>query len=107
LRGPAEGAPRTLGHEPVGRAVEVDGGVDTIAIGDVVTGPLTASFAELIVVPAEYAVVVPPGLRYEAGIGEPLGCVVEALPLTPFSRLCNADSDELARPLLMPHSSSP
>ncbi|TCM37262.1 alcohol dehydrogenase catalytic domain-containing protein [Kribbella sp. VKM Ac-2568] len=79
LGGPAEGAPTTLGHEPVGRVVEVGGGVDTVAIGDVVTGRLTASFAELIVAPAEYAVVVPPGLEYEAGIGEPLGCVVEAL----------------------------
>jgi L-iditol 2-dehydrogenase len=79
LHGPAEGAPRTLGHEPVGRVVEVGGGVDTIAIGDVVTGRWTASFAELVVVAVEYAVVVPPGLSCQAGIGEPLGCVVEAL----------------------------
>ena len=77
--GPATNAPTTLGHEPVGRVVEIGGDVDTIAIGDVVTGRWTASFAELIVVPAEYAVVVPPGLSYEAGIGEPLGCIVEAL----------------------------
>ncbi|MFG1813595.1 alcohol dehydrogenase catalytic domain-containing protein [Kribbella sp. NPDC049174] len=79
VNGPAEGAPRTLGHEPVGRVVEVGGGVGTIAIGDIVTGRWTESFTELIVVPAEYAVVVPPGLSYEAGIGEPLGCIVEAL----------------------------
>jgi L-iditol 2-dehydrogenase len=78
-RGPAEGSPATLGHEPVGRVVELGSGVDTIAIGDIVTGRLSDSFAELIVVPAEDAVVVPPGLSYEAGIGEPLGCVVEAL----------------------------
>ncbi|MGY4769069.1 alcohol dehydrogenase catalytic domain-containing protein [Kribbella sp. CWNU-51] len=77
--GPTDGAPMTLGHEPVGRVVEVGGGVETIAIGDVVTGRLTDSFAELIVVPAEDAVVVPAGLSVEAGIGEPLGCVVEAL----------------------------
>ncbi|WP_165949117.1 alcohol dehydrogenase catalytic domain-containing protein [Kribbella turkmenica] len=78
-RGPVEGVPRTLGHEPVGRVLEVGGGVGPIAIGNLVTGRWTASFTELIVVPAEYAVVVPPGLGYEAGIGEPLGCVVEAL----------------------------
>jgi L-iditol 2-dehydrogenase len=79
LHGPANGTPTALGHEPVGRVVEVGGGVHTIAIDDTVTGRWAESFAELIVVPAEYAVVVPPGLSYEAGIGEPLGCVVEAL----------------------------
>ena len=78
LHGPPDDTPTALGHEPVGRVVEVGGGVHTIAIGDTVTGRWAESFAELIVVPAEYAVVVPPGLSYEAGIGEPLGCVVEA-----------------------------
>jgi L-iditol 2-dehydrogenase len=77
--GPTERAPTTLGHEPVGRVVEVGGAVDAIAVGDLVTGRWAASFTELIVVPAEYAVVVPPGLGYEAGVGEPLGCIVEAL----------------------------
>ena len=78
-RGPTDRASLTLGHEPVGRVMEVGGGVEAIAIGDLVTGRLADSFAELIVVPAEDAVVVPPGLSFEAGIGEPLGCVVEAL----------------------------
>lgn len=77
LRGPSE--PSTLGHEPVGRVVEVGDGVDTFSVGDMVTGRLSNSFAELIVAPAEYAVAVPPGLPYEVGIGEPLGCIVEAM----------------------------
>lgn len=77
LCGPSE--PSTLGHEPVGRVVEVGDGVDSFSVGDLVTGRLTSSFAELIVAPAEFAVAVPPGLPYEAGIGEPLGCVVEAM----------------------------
>ena len=77
LRGPSE--PSTLGHEPVGRIMELGEGVETLSVGDVVTSRLTSSFAELIVAPAEYAVAVPPGLPYEVGIGEPLGCVVEAM----------------------------
>ncbi|MEU4292643.1 hypothetical protein AB0E63_30845 [Kribbella sp. NPDC026596] len=44
--------------------------MSTPAIGDLVTGRWTSSFAELMVVPAEYAVVVPPGLSEAAGIGE-------------------------------------
>jgi L-iditol 2-dehydrogenase len=77
--GPCNGEPIALGHEPVGRVVEVGPGVDSITVDGVVTGRLTASFAELIVAPAVHAVAVPPGLPYAAGIGEPLGCVVEAL----------------------------
>jgi threonine dehydrogenase-like Zn-dependent dehydrogenase len=79
LDGPANGTPLRLGHEPVGRVVEVGGGVDAIAIGDLVTGRLVESFAELITVRASDAVVVPPGLHHESAVGEPLGCVVEAL----------------------------
>ena len=58
---------------------DVGDGVDAPAIGDLVTGRWGSSFAELMVVLAEYAVVVPPGLSEAAGIGEPLGCIVEAL----------------------------
>jgi len=79
LEGPREGTPVRLGHEPVGRVVEVGAGVDMIAVGDVVTGRLVESFADMITVPAADAVVVPPGLPYQSAIGEPLGCVVEAL----------------------------
>ncbi|MEV4264233.1 alcohol dehydrogenase catalytic domain-containing protein [Kribbella sp. NPDC049584] len=78
-RGPANGVPTTLGHEPVGRVVEVGNDVEKVATGDLVTGRWTESFADLVVVRAEYSVVVPPALPYVAGIGEPLGCVVEAL----------------------------
>lgn len=79
LEGPRTSAPVALGHEPVGRVLEVGAGVDGIAVGDLVTGRLIESFADVIVAPAVDAVVVPPALACESAIGEPLGCVVEAL----------------------------
>ena len=80
--GPGAGAPVVLGHEPVGRVVEVGPGVDTVRVGDLVTGRVAESFAELVVAAAADLVVVPPGVPLEAAIGEPLGCVVEALRRT-------------------------
>jgi L-iditol 2-dehydrogenase len=68
-----------LGHEPVGRVVAVGAGVRTPAVGDLVTGRLGSSFAELVVARAQDAVPVPPDLGPTAAIGEPLGCVVEAV----------------------------
>jgi L-iditol 2-dehydrogenase len=79
LAGPTGHAPVALGHEPVGRVLELGPAVHTLTPGDLVTGRLTQSFADVIVAPAADAVPLPPGLSYEAGIGEPLGCVVEAL----------------------------
>jgi L-iditol 2-dehydrogenase len=69
----------TLGHEPVGRVVAVGPGVDTPAVGDIVTGRLPHSFADLIVARAADAVIVPGNLALGAAVGEPLGCIVEAL----------------------------
>jgi L-iditol 2-dehydrogenase len=77
-QGPAQGA-ITLGHEPVGRVVAVGPGVETTQVGDIVTGRLPSSFAELIVARAADAVIVPANVPLEAAVGEPLGCVVEAL----------------------------
>lgn len=79
LQGPPDGAPIALGHEPVGRVLEVGAGVDLIQVGDLVTGRLVESFADLILAPAAHAVPLPASVGYESGIGEPLGCVVEAL----------------------------
>ncbi|MBO0870294.1 MAG: alcohol dehydrogenase catalytic domain-containing protein [Micromonosporaceae bacterium] len=77
--GPAGPEPVALGHEPVGRVVAVGAGVRTPAVGDLVTGRLGSSFAELVVARAQDAVPVPPGLSPAAAVGEPLGCVVEAV----------------------------
>jgi L-iditol 2-dehydrogenase len=79
LDGPGNRAPLALGHEPVGRVIQVGSGVQTPAVGDLVCGRLIESFADYIIAPAADAVVVPPTLAYESGMGEPLGCVVEAL----------------------------
>ena len=77
--GPGDEDVLRLGHEPVGRVMEVGPGVDALAVGDLVTGRLTESFAEQVVARAADAVLVPPGVPAEVAIGEPLGCVVEAL----------------------------
>src|SRR5215475_15243203 len=63
--------PVLLGHEPVGRVVAVGTGVRTPAVGDLVTGRLGNSFAELVVARAEDAVPVPPRLAPAAAVGEP------------------------------------
>ncbi len=77
--GPTQGAAITLGHEPVGRVVAVGAGVHSPRVGDVVTGRLVNSYADLIITPAEDTVLVPPAVPPESAIGEPLGCIVEAL----------------------------
>jgi len=78
-RGQRGNGPITLGHEPVGRVLAVGAGVDVPTVGDMVTGRFDRSFADVIIASAEDAVIVPPGLPVESAIGEPLGCVVEAL----------------------------
>jgi L-iditol 2-dehydrogenase len=77
--GPDASDPVTLGHEPIGRVVAVGPNVRNPAVGDLVTGRLVDSFADLILARAEDVVVVPPALPPEAAIGEPLGCLVEAV----------------------------
>jgi L-iditol 2-dehydrogenase len=69
----------TLGHEPVGRVIAVGPGVETPAIGDIVTGRLPHSYADMIVARAADAVIVPANVPLKAAVGEPLGCIVEAL----------------------------
>jgi len=71
-----------LGHEPVGEVVALGPGVEGISIGDVVAGRIDPSLCEFAVAEQADAVVVPAGLRPEAALGEPLGCVVEAVRRT-------------------------
>jgi L-iditol 2-dehydrogenase len=78
-RGPDGHTPLTLGHEPVGRVLATGPDVEAPAVGDLVTGRFPRSFADLVVARADDAVVVPPGLPIESAIGEPLGCIVDAL----------------------------
>lgn len=96
LQGPQDGPPVALGHEPVARVVHVGPGVDVIEVGDLVTGRLVESFADLALAPARNAVKVPPGLSYEAAIGEPLGCAVEALRRDRWTPATTSPSSALA-----------
>jgi threonine dehydrogenase-like Zn-dependent dehydrogenase len=76
--------PLLLGHEPVGEVVAVGPGVDTCDIGDLVTGRIDPSFSDFALADQTDVVKVPPGLTPDAALGEPLGCIVEALRRTPL-----------------------
>jgi threonine dehydrogenase-like Zn-dependent dehydrogenase len=76
--GPSVGVLR-LGHEPVGEVVAVGIGVESCAVGDIVTGRVDHSFCEFALADEPDLVPVPAGLHPEAVLGEPLGCVVEAV----------------------------
>jgi 2-desacetyl-2-hydroxyethyl bacteriochlorophyllide A dehydrogenase len=71
-----------LGHEPVGEVVAVGPDVTAFAAGDLVTGRVDAAFADLAIGDVRDLVPVPPGLDPAEALGEPLGCVVEALRRT-------------------------
>jgi threonine dehydrogenase-like Zn-dependent dehydrogenase len=74
--------PVELGHEPVGEVVAVGPGVDLV-IGTLVTGRVVPSFADFAVADVGDVVVVPSGIPPEHALGEPVGCVVEAVHRTP------------------------
>jgi 2-desacetyl-2-hydroxyethyl bacteriochlorophyllide A dehydrogenase len=76
------GQPVVLGHEPVGEVVAVGPDVTAFAAGDLVTGRVDASFADHAVGDVRDLVLVPAGLEPVEALGEPLGCVVEALRRT-------------------------
>jgi threonine dehydrogenase-like Zn-dependent dehydrogenase len=81
--GPAPQSAVTLGHEPVGEVVEVGPGVESLTVGDLVTGRVEQSFSEYAVADSRDLVTVPAGLTPQAALGEPLGCVVETLRRRP------------------------
>lgn len=72
----------SLGHEPVGEIAAVGPGVD-LEVGVRVTGRIQSSFADLVVADVADLVVVPDAVDTEHALGEPLGCVAEALRRTP------------------------
>ncbi|MFI5694053.1 zinc-binding dehydrogenase [Kribbella sp. NPDC051586] len=73
----------TLGHEPVGTAVEIGPGVD-LAPGTLVTGRFVRSYADFVLADSVDIVEVPADVPLEqAAIAEPLGCVVEAMRRAP------------------------
>lgn len=80
--GPGSAGPLALGHEPVGEVVAAGPEVSGVRVGDVVTGRVDASFTDHAVADARDLVVVPPGVEPAEALGEPLGCVVEALRRT-------------------------
>ncbi|TDD67422.1 hypothetical protein E1262_19295 [Jiangella aurantiaca] len=71
-----------LGHEPVGEVAAVGPGIAAVRVGDIVTGRVDASFADHTIGDVRDLVVVPPGVEPAEALGEPLGCVVEALRRT-------------------------
>ncbi|MFD4957763.1 zinc-binding dehydrogenase [Microbacterium sp. NPDC058389] len=85
LRGPEPGsAPATIGHEPVGIIRAAGVGAERFREGDVVTGRVASSLADLVIASTEDLVKVPANVTGDAAIGEPLGCIVEAVRRTPL-----------------------
>lgn len=72
-----------LGHEPVGTVAAVGPAVEGVSVGDRVTGRVEPAFGDYAVADLVDVVQVPTGLAPVAGLGEPIGCVVEALRRTP------------------------
>ncbi len=69
--------PGAPGHEVVGTVVGTGAGVETLRIGDTVTGVMFNGFAELGVAPAEHLVVIPQGCPEV--LGEPLACAMNVV----------------------------
>lgn len=86
LHGWAEGVPVypwRFGHEPVGVAARVGADVTGVREGDRVTGLFTQAYAEYCLAPAARLMTVPPGVRDESALGEPMACLVNAQRRTP------------------------
>lgn len=64
--------PKRLGHEPVGRVVEVGRDTRGFAPGERVTGFFREAFADVAIAPADQVLKVPPGIAPEHALGEPL-----------------------------------
>lgn len=72
------GSGRQIGHEPAGIVREVGPGITAVKVGDRVTGRLEPSFAEYVVADEADLAILPDNVPYSLGLGEPLGCIVEA-----------------------------
>jgi L-iditol 2-dehydrogenase len=77
-------APIRLGHETVGRIVEVGSEESGWRVGDVVTGLGGNGFATRTLLDADSILPVPAGLPVEHVIGEPLADLEEAISRTPL-----------------------
>ena len=78
---PQPAYPIPLGHEPVGTVVAVGDGVE-LEPGTRVTGRLTPSFADYVAADIRDIVEVPDEVETIHALGEPIGCVAEALRRT-------------------------
>ena len=82
--------PGAPGHETRGEVIEVGPGVETLRVGQTVTGLLWNGFAELGVGRAEDLVALPSGLDEPTLLGEPLACamnVVRRSVISPGDRI--------------------
>ena len=71
--------PKRLGHEPVGRVVEVGRGVRGFAPGERVTGFFGEAFADVAIAPADQVLKVSPGIPPQHALGEPLSNIIIAV----------------------------
>ena len=81
ITGP-EGPPRRLGHEAVGTVARVGETVSRWHEGDLVTGLMSPAYAEYVSAAADLLLPVPAGIAPEHVLGEPIGCLVNAMRRT-------------------------
>ncbi len=74
--------PRELGHEVAGEVMEVGAAVTAVTAGARVTGLFHHGFAEFAVASEEHVTALPDTVSYEAGIGEPIACIISAAERT-------------------------
>ncbi|MBA2597736.1 MAG: alcohol dehydrogenase catalytic domain-containing protein [Chloroflexia bacterium] len=77
--------PHRFGHEPMGVVAGVGPGVTRVREGDRVTGIFNEAYAEFGLARESGLLPVPPNVRDENALGEPLACLVNALRRTPVA----------------------
>lgn len=75
--------PSRLGHEPYGIVAATGSGVKRFAIGDRVTGLATGAYSQYCLSPEDRLLPVPANVSDAGALGEPLGCLVNAVRRTP------------------------
>ena len=77
-----EAGERVFGHEVVGVVEAVGERVNSVKVGDRVTGVIIKGFSEYSVVEEELVCLVPENLTDEEAIGEPIGCLMSGAERT-------------------------
>lgn len=75
---PRPAYPFRIGHEPAGVVAAVGPDVTSFKPGDRVTGLCTQAYADMALARADSLLPIPEGVTFDAALGEPLACLVNA-----------------------------